>query len=58
MIKEMNKNPKLKEEIVFDEFKGIHIQDLLKLMDKDDDNYIKEEFIYPFKLEQLEEDNI
>jgi hypothetical protein len=32
-----------------EEFSGKHIKELLELMSKDDDNIIKEEFIYPYR---------
>jgi RimJ/RimL family protein N-acetyltransferase len=39
---------------VFEEFSGQHVKELLDMMDKDDDLHIKEEFIYPYKMEQLD----
>lgn len=47
---------KHQETIVLEEFSGHHIKDLIQMMSKDDDNIIKEEFIYPYKLEQLDEE--
>jgi hypothetical protein len=41
----------MKEQLVLEEFSGPHIKELLSMMSKDDDKLIKEEFIYPYKLE-------
>lgn len=49
--KSLNQDPKFKEEIVLEEFSGNHISELLTMMNKDDDTIIKEEFIYPYRME-------
>jgi hypothetical protein len=47
-----------KEELILEEFSGTHIPELLQMMSKDDDHIIKEEFIYPYKLDQLDAENL
>jgi len=45
------KDPKYKEEIILEEFTGNHIKELLEMLKKEEDVILKEEFIYPYKLE-------
>jgi len=52
----VKQDPKYKEEIILEEFSGSHIKELLQMLSKDDDTAIKEEFIYPYKLEQLDDE--
>lgn len=50
----MKKPPKHKENIIFEEFSGQHINELIEMMNKDDDVNIKEEFIQPYRLDQID----
>ena len=42
-----------KEEIKLEEFTNHHIKQLIEILNKEDDDNIKEEFIYPYSLEHL-----
>lgn len=41
---------------MLEEFSGNSIKELLEMLAKDDDTNIKEELIYPYRLDQLDEE--
>ncbi|CDW87475.1 UNKNOWN [Stylonychia lemnae] len=52
----VKKEEKHKEEIILEEFSGSHIPELIQMMSRDDDQVIREEFMYPYKVDQMDEE--
>jgi ATP:corrinoid adenosyltransferase len=48
----------VKEDIVFEEFSGSNINELLVMLSKEDDIHIKDEFSYPIKYDKLDHESL